>query len=65
MTWIEFGFDSLFFALACAFALLFAYDAMNVRFESGKQAKYINEIRVDLKSVLMKREKELPLKERI
>jgi acid phosphatase family membrane protein YuiD len=65
MTWIEFGFDSTIFALSCAFALLFAYDAMNVRFESGKQAKYINEIKLDLKSVLTKNEKELPLKERI
>ncbi len=65
MTRMEFGFDSIIFALACAFALLFAYDAMNVRFESWKQAKYINEIKLDLKSVLTKNEKESPLKERI
>ncbi len=65
MVWMEFGFDSMLFALSCWFALLFAYDAMNVRFESGRQAKYINEIRLDLKSVLTKQEKWLPLKERI
>ena len=53
------------FALAGGFALLFAYDSMNVRFQSGKQAEYINEIRLDLKSVLTKQEKGLPLKERL
>lgn len=65
MVLIEFGFDSLVFALAGGFALLFAYDSMNVRFQSGKQAKYINAIRLDLKSVLAKEEKGLPLKERL
>jgi len=65
MAWMAFWFDSLTFALSCGFALLFAYDAMNVRFESGKQAKYINEIRSDLKSVLIKQKKGMPLKERI
>jgi len=65
MAWIEFGFNSFEFALASWFALLFAYDSMNIRFESGKQARYINEIRLDLKSVLTKQEKWIPLKERL
>ncbi len=65
MTWMEFGFDHIIFALAFSFAILFLYDAMNVRFESWQQAKYINEIRLNLKSVLMKQEKSSPLKERI
>ncbi|HKL43671.1 MAG TPA: divergent PAP2 family protein [Candidatus Absconditabacterales bacterium] len=65
MTFMEFGFDHIIFALAFSFAILFLYDAMNVRFESGQQAKYINEIRLNLKSVLMKQEKSSPLKERI
>lgn len=65
MIWLTFGFDSIRFALSCGFALLFAYDAMNIRFQSGKQAKYINEIRLDLKSVLTKQGKEIPLKERL
>ena len=52
MALMEFGFDSIFFALACAFAWLVVYDAMNLRFESGKQAEYINEIRVSITSVL-------------
>ena len=47
MVWIAFWFNSIEFALSCWFALLFAYDAMNVRFQSWKQAKYINEIRLD------------------
>ena len=57
MVLLEFGFDSMMFALAGGFALLFAYDSMNVRFQSGKQAEYINEIRLDLKSVLTRQEK--------
>ena len=65
MVRLAFGFDSIRFALSCWFALLFAYDAMNVRFQSWKQAKYINEIRIDLKSVLTKQEKGMPLKERL
>ncbi len=65
MVRLAFGFDSIRFALSCGFALLFAYDAMNVRFQSGKQAKYINEIRLDLKSVLTKQKKGMPLKERL
>ena len=65
MVRIIFGFDSIRFALSCWFALLFAYDAMNIRFQSGKQAKYINEIRLDLKSVLTKQEKGSPLTERL
>lgn len=65
MVWITHWFDSILFALSCGFSLLFAYDAMNVRFQSWKQAKYINEIRLDLKSVLTKQEKWNPLKERL
>jgi hypothetical protein len=65
MVRLTFGFDSVIFALSCWVSLLFAYDAMNVRFQSGKQAKYINEIRLDLKSALIKQKKWTPLKERI
>ncbi len=64
MALMEFGFDSIFFALACAFAWLVVYDAMNLRFESGKQAEYINEIRVSITSVLTMTKKE-SLKERL
>jgi len=53
MAWMEYGFDSVIFALACGFALLVAYDAMNVRFESGKQAQCINEIKSEISQVFM------------
>ena len=53
MAWMEYWFDSVIFALACGFALLVAYDAMNVRFESGKQAQCINEIKSDIVKVFM------------
>jgi uncharacterized protein len=66
MVWIHFGFDSMFFALSCWFSLLVAYDSMNVRFESWKQAKYINEIRSNITSVLSMTKKDHPLlKERL
>lgn len=61
-------FNSILFAVCFAFSLLVAYDAMNVRFESGKQAKCINEIRSSLSAALLwnlNREERLPLKERL
>ncbi|MCX6823323.1 MAG: divergent PAP2 family protein [candidate division SR1 bacterium] len=57
------GFGSITFALAFAFSVLFAYDAMNLRFEAGQHAHYINDLRFELQGVLQK--KEGPLKERI
>lgn len=36
------GFDSPIFAVALVFMLITAYDAMGLRFESGKQAEAIN-----------------------
>lgn len=66
MVWFHFGFDSIFFALSAAFSLIVAYDAMNVRFESGKQAQHINEIRTSITSVLSMTKKDHPLlKERL
>lgn len=51
MARLEYWFDSVIFALSCGFALLVAYDAMNVRFESGKQAQCINEIKSEISAV--------------
>ncbi len=66
MVWIHFWFDSIIFALSCGFSLLVAYDSMNVRFESWQQAKYINEIRTSITSVLSMTKKDHPLlKERL
>lgn len=61
-------FNTVLFAVCFAFSLLVAYDAMNIRFESGKQAKCINEIRSSLSAALLgslDREERLPLKERL
>ena len=41
---LNFGFDSPLFAIALLFTLIVAYDAMGLRFESGKQAEAINMI---------------------
>lgn len=61
---LQYGFDSVFFAVAFAFSVLFAYDAMNLRYETGQHAHYINDLRTELESILQKKQK-LPLKERI
>ena len=53
MAWLEYGFDSVIFAVAFGFAMLIAYDAMNVRFESGKQAQCINEIKTEISEVFL------------
>lgn len=53
MAWLEYWFDSVIFAISCGFALLIAYDAMNVRFESGKQAQCINEIKSEITAVFL------------
>ncbi len=63
LVWLTQGFSSLGFAVAFAFSLLFAYDAMNLRYEAGQHAQYINSMRFELQNVLQK--KEWPLKERI
>lgn len=61
---LQYGFGSIFFAVAFAFSVLFAYDAMNLRYESWQHAHYINDLRTELQSILQKKEK-IPLKERI
>jgi len=61
---MQYGFGSTFFAVAFAFSVLFAYDAMNLRYETGQHAHYINDMRMELESILQKKQK-WPLKERI
>ncbi len=57
---------SSLFAVALTFSFLFWYDAMNVRYESGKHALYINKMRTELQWVLAEHETNLlQLKERI
>lgn len=61
---LHYGFGSILFAVAFAFSVLFAYDAMNLRYETGQHAHYINDLRVELQSILQKQDKQ-KLEERI
>lgn len=47
---LEYGVMSMYFAICFTFSFLFWYDAANVRFEAGKHAQYINEIKDELRS---------------
>lgn len=62
---LEYGFDSSIFAIACAFWILFAYDAMNLRYEAWQHAHYINDLRYELQNVISSKKIKWPLKERI
>lgn len=62
---LHYGFDSIYFAIAFCFGLLFAYDAMNLRYEAGQHARYINTMRNELQGVLVNAPKNPQLKERI
>jgi len=60
------GPDSTLFAVTVALMLLIAYDAMNVRYEAGRHAHYLNHITFELKDVLWEKWDKWPaLKERI
>jgi len=61
---LVYGVDSIMFMIVFCFALLFAYDAMNLRYEAGQHAHYINDLRSELQDVLHQAKKR-PLKERI
>lgn len=45
---LENGFDSVYFALAAAFALVVMFDAQGVRRASGRQARVLNKITEDI-----------------
>ena len=45
---LECGFDSVYFALAAAFALVVMFDAQGVRRASGRQARILNKITEDI-----------------
>ena len=60
------GIWSISFAAALTFSMLFAYDAMNVRYQTWKHAEYLNAIRRDLQeNFLMSQQKKSKLKERL
>ena len=45
---LNYGFNSVFFALAAAFALVVMFDAQGVRRATGKQARILNKITEDI-----------------
>jgi len=53
------------FALAFGTSFLFWYDAMNVRYQAGMHAKYLNDIRLDLQDLLKVGQNLQFLKERL
>lgn len=61
----EYGLFSVVFAITFTFSLLFAYDAMNIRFQAWEQARYINKLRRELGGVLDTNKTKTNLKERM
>ena len=45
---LEYGFSSVYFALAASFAIVVMFDAQGVRRASGKQARILNKIMEDI-----------------
>lgn len=45
---LEYGFDSVYFALAASFAIVVMFDAQGVRRASGRQARILNRIMDDI-----------------
>jgi len=45
---LEYGFNSVYFALAAAFAIVVMFDAQGVRRATGKQARILNKITEDI-----------------
>jgi acid phosphatase family membrane protein YuiD len=44
----EYGFNSVYFALAASFAIVVMFDAQGVRHATGKQARILNKILEDI-----------------
>jgi hypothetical protein len=45
---LEYGFDSVYFALAASFAIVVMFDAQGVRRASGRQARILNKVMDDI-----------------
>lgn len=65
LIYLDQGIDSMLFAMAVVFMFLISYDAMNLRFEAGKHAHYINALKHDIEWVLQRQESKMRLKERM
>mgnify|MGYP003435278680 CR=1 FL=1 len=53
------GMDTSLFMVAAIFSLLIRYDAMNLRYESGKHAQYINSLRSEIWYILRADDEEI------
>ena len=58
-------YDSVAFAITLTFSFLVRYDAVNVRYEAGKHAKYINDITIELRDLFKVGQNFNLLKERL
>ena len=61
----ELGFNSPLFAVSLVFTLIIAYDAMGLRFESGKQAEAINMLFLELGRIKKPNQVFVKLKEKL
>lgn len=48
---LQYGYQSAEFAISFCFSFLFWYDAVNVRYEAGQHASYINKISEELDDI--------------
>lgn len=60
MEWL----DSIAFMISFVFLFLISFDAMNLRYETGRHAHYLNSMRSELKNILQQNDNYI-LKERI
>lgn len=58
-------YDSVTFAITLTFSFLVRYDAVNVRYEAWKHAKYINDITIELRDLFKVGQNFNLLKERL
>jgi len=56
---LNYGFDSIYFAISFIFGIIVLYDAMGIRYEAGKQAEAINLItkKINIKNIAALKEK--------
>lgn len=62
---LHYGIESAEFAMSFCFSFLFWYDAVNVRYEAGQHASYINKISEELDDIFDLWWKMVLLKERL
>lgn len=60
ITLLHEGVGGTTFAIALTFSVLFAYDAMNIRFQTGKHAEYLNKLGKDFQKTIQENNMEAP-----